>query len=168
MRIGVPKGTRRGADFARPSKVEIQAFPEGKHRLLSFQRGGQYTLDGGLGELRSSLGRRWGSAGRSLEHFLRSGGTFDSQNSPLGVYKTIFRWSEFQIPTDFIQKTLKWLLKFRAPLLMSRCYKGVLILADFCFGVGVSGRRPSKSADPGGQGGVWGLEEVRILRKCSL
>ena len=40
--------------------------------------------------------------------------------------------------------------------------------ADYSFGVGVSGRRPNKSADPGGQGGVWGLEEVRILRKCSL
>ena len=26
----------------------------------------------------------------------------------------------------------------------------------------------SQSADPGGQGGVWGLEEVRILRKCYL
>ena len=46
--------------------------------------------------------------------------------------------------------------------------KTVTKIADYSFGVGVSGRRPNKSADPGGQGGVWGLEEVRILRKCSL
>ena len=40
--------------------------------------------------------------------------------------------------------------------------KTVTDMVDYVFGVGVSGRRPSKSADPGGQGGVRGLEGVRI------
>ena len=46
--------------------------------------------------------------------------------------------------------------------------KSVTDVVDYVFGVGVSGRRPSKSADPGGQGGVRGLEEVRISKKYSL
>ena len=49
-----------------------------------------------------------------------------------------------------------------------RFSKAVTDIVGYVFGVGVSGRRPSKSADPGGQGGVWGLEEVRILGKCVL
>ena len=49
-----------------------------------------------------------------------------------------------------------------------RFSKAVTDIVGYVFGVGVSGRRPNESADPGGQGGVWGLEEVRILRKCSL
>ena len=103
------------------------------------------------------MGIRWALVGA----FSEVRGCFRLPKSDIGSLKTIFRWSEFQIPTDFIQKTLKWFLKFRAPLLMSRCYKRVLILADFCFGVGVSGRRPSKFADPGS--GVWGLEEGLVF-----
>ena len=38
----------------------------------------------------------------------------------------------------------------------------------FFFGVGDRGRSPFESADPGGQGGVRGLGEVRVSRKCSL
>ena len=34
--------------------------------------------------------------------------------------------------------------------------KAVTDIVDYVFGVGVSGHRPSKSADPGGQGGVRG------------
>ena len=46
--------------------------------------------------------------------------------------------------------------------------KAVTNIAGYSFGVGASGRRPNESADPGGQGGVRGLGEVRVLRKCSL
>ena len=41
--------------------------------------------------------------------------------------------------------------------------KAVTDIVGYAFGVGVSGRRPSKSADPGGQGGVRGLGEGPVF-----